>query len=148
MTQIAHIFHGFEGSWKFHRVISTQGNAEGIAQFTPRKADKDCLDYREDGTFYANNGKTYKIFREYLYRLEKDTISVYFAEKPPRLMHTLEFIFPTLKSAKALHQCDCDLYEGFYEFDFPEAFNLSYSVKGPKKNYTISTRFERAANLN
>jgi Family of unknown function (DUF6314) len=146
MTRIAHIFQSFEGHWAFDRLIPDQGTVDGSARFQKRESDSNTLDYREDGVFHTAEGKTLKVYREYIYRLENEKISVFFAETPERLMHTLEFKYPTLESATAIHKCDCDTYSAIYKFNFPDIFSISYSVNGPKKEYSINTTFQRSKN--
>jgi hypothetical protein len=142
---IASIFQSLEGSWRFHRVISNAGRIEGRAVFT---RSKDILRYREDGLFFRKDKETLKVFREYdyLYNREKDQICVYFTEEPKRLFHTLEFYHNLPITAKATHLCQCDTYEALYEFTSSDEFTLAYCVKGPKKDYSITTIFNRCLN--
>jgi hypothetical protein len=147
MNQTAAIFHSLEGLWKFDRLIKGHGHVKGLAKFQKISSICPTLQYREDGVFYDTNGKNFKTFRDYFYQLQEEKISVYFAENPKRLMHTLTFNTsnPTTSFlvAKATHLCSCDTYDAIYRFDLPSRFVLSHFVNGPHKNYTLETTFER-----
>ncbi|HSX13327.1 MAG TPA: DUF6314 family protein [Chlamydiales bacterium] len=147
MTQT--IFNHFEGSWQFKR-ITPHGKMIGVARFTNKTPNE--LHYREEGLFIRetipkvsseddNEQYTHKIFQEYIYRLENDKIVIYFNEKPPRLFHRLEFTDDS--QAFGFHLCKSDQYEAFFHFESPEKFTVTYLVKGPKKNYTINTTFQK-----
>lgn len=144
MSHIARVFHSLEGPWKFQR-FSDLGNVQGIAKF--QKIERNDLHYREDGIFFDTQGKSYRVYREFLYRFGQEEISVFFAEKPIRLLHTLEFVNPLSTTdpvnAKARHLCNCDTYDAEYEFRLPQEFSLTYTVKGPNKDYFMSTFFKR-----
>lgn len=115
--------------------------------------------YIEDGDFTAANGMTFRATRRYVWRYDenKDVLSVWFARtddnlKADYLFHNLEFLVPEDDGqkgwqAKASHLCIEDLYDVHYEFKFKavnlQAWNLGYSVKGPKKDYTISGSYSR-----
>ena len=143
MSQIAQIFNSLEGRWHFHRTISNFGTVEGEATFKRSATEKNLLHYREDGEWISKNGLN-KVHREYLYQYQNEKISAYFAEQKDRLLHTLEFQKNGLATAK--HLCACDLYAATYQFHNPDEFELTYRVEGPKKNYTMTTLFQRLQN--
>ncbi|KAL1843872.1 hypothetical protein VTJ49DRAFT_7223 [Mycothermus thermophilus] len=118
--------------------------------------------YVEEGDFEADNGLTFRATRRYVWRYdeEKDKLSVWFArtDDPKRadyLFHEVEFVAPAAGQgddsggweANAGHLCIEDFYDVQYLFNF-KAVNLSdwslgYTVKGPKKDYTIEGRYSR-----
>lgn len=108
----------------------------GTARFTP-KSPHEFL-YREEGLFIG--ATTHKIHQEYLFRLEDDKIVLFFHEKPPRLFLKLEF---NHHCATGTHLCKCDLYQAFFDFTDKNHFTTKYIVKGPKKNYSIETKYEK-----
>lgn len=145
--QTYHVFNSLEGNWKLYRTLSNNGMMSGTAAFI--RCDLNELFYRETGLFVPNtNAHTFKVYREYFYCYMKNQIHVFHAEnnKPTNLLHTLEFItnskatFPL--QAQAHHVCSQDSYQALYSF-FATQFQLQYKVKGPKKNYTITTIFDR-----
>lgn len=116
--------------------------------------------YVEDGEFKADNGLCFRATRRYVYRYDEatDKLSVWFVrtddqKRADYLFHEVEFVVPADEDAgkgwraRAGHLCVEDFYDVDYEFRF-EAVNLSewrcaYSVKGPKKDYTIDGTYRR-----
>jgi hypothetical protein len=120
--------------------------------------------YVEDGEFSANNGMTFRATRRYVWRYDetKDKLSVWFArtDDPLRvdyLFHEIAFLIPDESAddnqaykgwqAKASHLCIEDMYSVQYNFNFKavnlKEWKLGYSVKGPKKDYTIVGKYRR-----
>lgn len=117
--------------------------------------------YVEDGDFIADNGMKFRATRRYVWRYDdaKDVLSVWFARtddntRADYLFHDLEFLVSRGNNngeigwqAEASHLCIEDLYDVHYDFNFKAVnlkdWNLAYSVKGPKKDYTISGRYSR-----
>ncbi|KAF5580348.1 FMO1 flavin-containing protein [Fusarium pseudocircinatum] len=112
--------------------------------------------YIEEGEFKTEQGFGFKATRRYVWRHDelKDVLSVWFAKpedlkRADYLFHEIEFTEPTNKGwkAKAGHLCIDDYYDVKYNFAF-QAVNLKewgieYTVKGPKKDYTISGTYKR-----
>ena len=141
MTSIMSIFKALEGKWNFHRTISNYGIIEGAATFKKSAIEPHLLHYREEGVLKREDGEHFQVYRDYLYRYKNDRISVFFAEKTERLFHVLEFRDAT--TAVARHICSSDVYDATYKFRLEDEFELSYRVKGPKKDYSITTLFTR-----
>ncbi|KAI1873088.1 uncharacterized protein JN550_003341 [Neoarthrinium moseri] len=116
--------------------------------------------YVEDGDFIASNGMTFRATRRYVWRYDelKDVLSVWFAQtedhmRADYLFHDIEFIVPDGEGsskgwqARASHLCIEDLYDVHYEFQFKavnlKKWSLGYTVKGPKKDYTIAGQYSR-----
>lgn len=121
--------------------------------------------YIEEGEFTTNNF-SFKATRRYVWRYddESDTLSVWFTKpddekRADYLFHEIEFEPPALDGdrrvkesgkgwkAKSGHLCIDDYYDVKYSFRF-QAVNLrdwsiGYTVKGPKKDYTISGTYTR-----
>jgi hypothetical protein len=115
--------------------------------------------YIEDGEFRADNGLVFRASRRYVWRYDeqKEVLSVWFvktddAKKADYLFHDVEFYAPSEGSGKgwlgkAGHLCIDDFYDVNYEFLFQSVnlkkWNIGYTVKGPKKDYTIQGTYQR-----
>lgn len=141
MNFISHVFHHMPGVWNFQRVISDFGKIQGQACFK-KLTETTSLAYREEGVLTALSGQVSSVYRNYIYRYENGQISVYFEDNRP--FHTLHFSqnhYPA--SASGRHHCGCDVYDAVYTFFSEGNFKLFYAVKGPKKDYTITTDFTK-----
>jgi hypothetical protein len=143
MGKIAGFFFSLEGHWRLQRSIPATGKMSaatmnGTASFA--KAGDNALHYEEQGTLVQENGARFQASRKYVYRYKDEKISVFFAEEQERLFHHLEF---QGNIAVASHLCICDQYDALYEFPDPHTFQITYFVKGPKKDYSIHTIFNR-----
>ncbi|KAG8424513.1 hypothetical protein J3458_001295 [Metarhizium acridum] len=115
--------------------------------------------YIEDGEFKTEQGFGFRASRRYVWRYDekKESLTVWFAKPgdPKRadyLFHEIEFLQPENGreegwSAKAGHLCIDDYYDVKYNFAF-QAVNLKnwsieYTVKGPKKDYSIKGGYTR-----
>ena len=132
------VFKNLEGTWSFVRTFP-QGMAQGIAHFTANAPNEHH--YKEEGTLVIN-GSEHKMYREYIYLLEGDTICTYFKETPPRLFQCLKREKDS-KFASGEHACKQDKYVGEYEFKSKQEFIQKQIVRGPKKDYTITTHYKR-----
>lgn len=120
------------GSWKISREIIENENgkitrAEGKASFS----------MASDGLKYSDNvqlGSNIDSFQEYLYKIEDDQLIVCF--KDTSLFYELG------DDGYASYQCNEDNYGIEYVF-YPESFTLTYYVSGPKKDYTMITKYKR-----
>ncbi|KAF7549603.1 hypothetical protein G7Z17_g6265 [Cylindrodendrum hubeiense] len=115
--------------------------------------------YIEEGEFKTDQGFGFTATRRYVWRFDelKDILSVWFAkpedlDRADYLFHEIEFLGPEAAThrgwaAKAGHLCIDDYYDVNYNFAF-QAVNLKkwgieYTVKGPKKDYTIQGTYTR-----
>ncbi|KAJ4297386.1 hypothetical protein N0V88_004305 [Collariella sp. IMI 366227] len=118
--------------------------------------------YIEEGDFKAFSGMSFRTTRRYVWRYheKKDRMSVWFVKtgdqkKVDYLFHEIEFLLPKEGEegdgrgwqAKAGHLCINDFYDVRYEFNFQAVnlrdWRLAYTVKGPKKDYTIEGIYSR-----
>lgn len=120
--------------------------------------------YIEEGEFTTNNF-SFKATRRYVWRYDEDSdkLSVWFTKPEDEkrvdyLFHEIEFAPPVIEDggrrvesdgwrAKSGHLCIDDYYDVNYNFAF-QAVNLKdwsigYTVKGPKKDYTIRGTYTR-----
>ncbi|EGC32267.1 hypothetical protein DICPUDRAFT_38642 [Dictyostelium purpureum] len=171
------IFQSLSGKWSFHRNIihklTTPSNASpfsnlsflnnnnnnleqppiivtGLSNFELKKDEENTYQYSEEGIMKNPDGTEFNISQKYIYKYKDEIISVFFDEKPERLLHTLNFdqnsssgSISSNNTAKGHHLCGCDTYDAVYQFISPREFKLVYSVEGPKKNYKIITTFSK-----
>ncbi|CAJ2501278.1 Uu.00g041310.m01.CDS01 [Anthostomella pinea] len=130
----------------------------------------ECL-YVEDGDFTASGtGLRFRATRRYVWRYDEaaDRLGVWFARtddaaRADYLFHELEFQVPATPTttpnegggeqrngcwrARASHLCVEDLYDVQYEFAFRAVnlrqWRLGYTVRGPKKDYSIEGVYTR-----
>lgn len=136
------VFDMLKGAWSYQRTISDYGTIDGEAVFA--LTEPDVLHYREKGLLQLTDGPVLEAHQEYVYRLEEDEhlLSVYFRDG--RLFHHLAF-GDDGRTASGDHLCKMDFYQAAYRFNGPEAFTLTYNVKGPKKDYVSETHFIKLA---
>jgi hypothetical protein len=143
---IKNIFYSLKGNWQLNRTISHHGTMTGVANLTLVNTSE--LFYREEGLFASGiTRQVFKVYREYLYQYKQNQIDVFHVEnhQPTLLLHTLHFIDDAQKDvlkAVAHHECGRDVYQAVYLF-YVNQFQLTYLVKGPYKDYTITTMFDR-----
>ncbi|KAL2147675.1 hypothetical protein VTI28DRAFT_7027 [Corynascus sepedonium] len=159
----------FSGTAKFLIRDGTRDGRE--AQFDALVAEGGELGqeylYIEEGDFTASNGLTFRATRRYVWRYDerKDKLSVWFVKTDDQkradyLFHEVDFVLPKENGehgenvengkaweAKAGHLCIDDFYDVKYKFNFKAVnlwdWQLAYSVKGPKKDYTIDGIYSR-----
>ena len=144
------IFRLMGGYWKIYRTIQEAPKnmipGEGKAIFTSDSKDPNVLFYKEDLYLLANSEKI-DVSKEYIFRYIGNNISVFFKEQPERFFYTLEFEnlseIDKVITAKAEHLCIKDTYKAYYKFFDNNKFELSYQVKGPKKDYIMTTMYDR-----
>lgn len=145
------------------------GLFEGTATFTPRKPSADSvaaeLLYAEQGELKADNGFTLKANRKYVYRYnaDEDKISAWFVKEETKQndgKEEVDYLFHDIETGnvgkgwvgQGEHLCELDMYWAYYEFRLPQVveegqgmdvFGVRYKVKGPQKDYTSDTAYER-----
>ncbi|GAB7360784.1 hypothetical protein MBLNU230_g0771t1 [Neophaeotheca triangularis] len=146
------------------------GIFEGTATFAPRNPSAHSvageLLYHEQGELRTENNLTLKANRKYIYRYssDDDKISAWFINEETKsqegqeevdyLFHEIEMEHADERgwTGKGEHLCELDMYWAMYEFRLPKVveesercnvFGVRYKVKGPQKEYTTSTAYER-----
>lgn len=131
----------FQGDWLINRAITDfrimeTGTLEGVAGFVP---DGEGLRYTERGTLRFAGGSPMVAERSYLWRFAGDAVFVAYADGSP--FHSFEL---TGGPEATPHLCGEDLYRGMYSFlRFPD-WQVTWTVKGPRKNYRSVTQYRRA----
>lgn len=131
----------FLGEWQITREITDfrileAGTLEGMATFTPTEAG---LRYFERGTLSFAGGAPLVAERSYLWSFTETEVFVAYADGAP--FHS----FARAGGPEATpHLCGEDLYHGTYSFvGFPD-WQVTWTVKGPRKDYRSITRYARA----
>jgi len=134
----ADIFNALEGTWQIARTITPGGRFAGQGAFNMVSDDE--LAYEESGELTLDSGQVIEAGRRFIYRLEGGVIAVYFddGESKGQLFHRLEF---KRNMATGNHWCKDDYYEAQYSFNLPSDFEITYKVKGPKKDYVSASVF-------
>ena len=114
--------------------------------------------YVEEGEFKTDGGFGFRATRRYVWRYDerRDRLSVWFARaddeaRADYLFHEMDFEQPGGRDAgwraKAGHLCVDDYYDVGYRFAFAAVrlrdWSVEYTVKGPRKDYSIRGRYER-----
>lgn len=148
-----------ESTWKFERILTgipSDGIVNGQAKFSYLNQDE--LIYKEQGKLILSSSSPQiplDITQKYLYTYDKsnDLLTVYFVNgqnQRQSLFHTIHFQ-PKQSSnlgwtANGEHLCSQDHYSAQYLFVFNginlSRFEITYTVKGPAKDYTSKTVFQ------
>jgi len=132
----------FIGSWRITRRIvdDLAGHIvrfEGAATFTPEGSG---LLYREEGVLQIPDQTPVQAARTYLWSESADGLRVDFHDGRP--FHT---ILPG-QTAQTRHDCAPDLYEVQYDFTAWPEWQAVWSVRGPRKRYTMTSTYRLDAN--
>ncbi|MEM1384590.1 MAG: DUF6314 family protein [Pseudomonadota bacterium] len=127
----------FQGVWQMVRIIEDVpdgviGEFWGDAVFSP---DGEGLSCREAGVLRFR-GSDYHAERTSLWRFPDNRVEVRYADG--REFHDFDPSEP-----EATHLCEPDRYEVAYDFEATH-FISRWQVKGPQKNYLMTTVYRRA----
>lgn len=107
-----------------------------------KRQEAETLAYHEQGWLRLANGEGFEAFRRYIFRRTPGGFTVLFAETPPRLFHTILLSAgPDGLTGEAGHDCAPDQYESRYVFRASGRFTVRHVVHGPRKDYTMTTRY-------
>ena len=125
----------FAGVWALSRVISQDGMPPGqfigTATWAPHA---EGLAYVEEGTLTIVGQTPMAATRRYLW---KPDLSVWFDDG--RYFHTVP-----AQGGDTDHWCDPDDYRVHYDFTMWPEFVVTWRVQGPRKSYTMTSRYSRA----
>ncbi len=129
----------FAGSWCITRRIDDHRagsvlHFEGDAQFTPSGGG---LDYAETGMLRGLGTAPIQATRRYRWEPRGAAIAVFFEDG--RQFHE----FSPAERPIAAHWCDPDSYRVRYDFSAWPVWSCRWSVDGPRKNYTMQSRYHR-----
>jgi hypothetical protein len=122
----------FEGAWTFSReVVEAAGRAAHITGRAVWTADGAGLRYVETGEMRLPGHAPMRVERSYHWDAD---LGVFFADG--RFFHHV----PPAGGATA-HWCDPDQYDGVYDFAPWPAFCVTWRVRGPRKDYRMTTHY-------
>lgn len=129
----------FEGLWRIGREIrhadGARATLEGTARFAPHDAG---LSYHETGWLCIAGQAPVQADRRYLWQPgAHGTITVAFEDG--RAFHTIDLAHP-----EARHACAPDIYDVRYGFTGWPDWHSTWTVRGPRKNYRMTTQYRRA----
>ena len=131
----------FAGDWVISREITDfrimeTGRLEGTASFV---RDGDGLFYAERGILEFASGAPMTAERSYHWSFAETEVTVAYADGSP--FHSFEM---TGGPEATPHLCGDDMYRGTYSFvRFPN-WQVTWTVKGRRKNYRSVTHYARA----
>lgn len=133
---------GLVGDWIFERDVTNHGSMTGKASVLP--FDERYFLYSESGTFRLRSGDLLQFSKQYLFEPGDSRLSVWFYESPPRIFQLFHLTrHDDALSGRASHHCGNDRYDGEYLFKLPYLFGQVQHVSGPRKNYSIITKYRR-----
>jgi len=130
----------FLGMWRLTRSIDDRlsgqtGDFRGSAVF--RGCDSG-LAYREDGKMRLGAGPVMTAQRQYHWAFEAKRVVVTFADGAD--FHSF---VPAGKAAGTDHPCGDDFYRVAYDFTEWPRWQATWTVTGPRKDYTSVSRYQR-----
>ena len=128
--------HDFEGAWRFtRRITHADGRVAEVAGRAVWWPEGAGLAYHETGEMRMPGHPPMQVERRYFWGAD---MAVHFADG--RFFHNV----PPEGGATA-HWCDPDQYDGRYEFSDWPRFRVSWRVRGPNKDYHMTTEYRREA---
>jgi len=122
----------FAGGWTFSRRIDhADGRAASVEGRAVWSWDGGGLVCEERGEMRLSGHPPMQVTRRSLWRAG---LEVYFADG--RFFHRV----PPEGGATA-HRCEPDQYDGVYDFGAWPAFSVTWRVRGPRKDYRLTTRY-------
>lgn len=130
----------FAGLWDLRRTIEDRrrgetGSLRGEAEF---RTEPSGLSYRENGALEigAYRGRAHQ---GYLFLFPAPArLEVRFQDR--RLFHRADL---SSGMAETEHSCPPDLYRGRYLLEGPDAWQLTWSISGPRKDLILTSRYLR-----
>ncbi|HMO02752.1 MAG TPA: DUF6314 family protein [Oligoflexia bacterium] len=138
------------GEWQLSRNIS--GNIYPM-ELLGRASFKNCGDYlfyREEFKVPTPIGEILNGTREYQYYFNNDQLAIYFSSMGVRGGLFLSLKLSTNNGingtkGSGVHHCGSDRYDAEFNFLTYDNFKITYKVSGPKKDYTMITKYKREA---
>jgi hypothetical protein len=139
------VFGRLAGVWHFRRHIIPYATVSGIAALTSSRDGR--LFYCEQGRLHLADGQILKATRRYLFEESSAGFTVLFAEDSPRVFHRIALDEENqIWAGEALHICGADHYQSRYEFLTDGSFVVRHVVRGPAKDYLMTTHYTRSEN--
>lgn len=133
---IERVLADFVGAWEIERTITPLSGPvarfEGTAHWAP---SADGMKYTEKGTLCMDGASPMQAERTYAWLPD---LSVYFEDG--RFFHKVP-----ARGGRTQHFCDPDIYIGTYDFGAWPRFTVTWDVRGPRKDYQMTSAFTRQA---
>lgn len=124
----------FEGAWRLTRVIThADGRVAEVAGRALWWPEGTGLAYRETGEMRMPGFAPMQVERRYFWEAG---MAVHFTDG--RFFHTVP-----PGGGETAHWCDPDQYDGSYDFSDWPLFRVSWQVRGPSKDYRMTTTYTR-----
>lgn len=144
----------FKGSWEFEREIILSATnqhyakAKGKAAFEQPVLDEKTLQYKESGKMTIDStAQQTSFFRTYRYAITDAGLDIYFQDELTQNFDIYQRYSYESEShaliAKDKHLCNQDIYEGRFLLHDTSCFVHTTWIKGPHKDYFITTHFNR-----
>lgn len=128
----ARVLADFEGRWRIERRITQHDGPparfDGQAVWSP---EGDALRYMERGELRIEGQRAMQAERRYLWRAD---LSVWFEDG--RFFHRVP-----PGGGDAAHWCAPDAYDVSYDFALWPRFRVVWRVRGPRKDYTMTSTY-------
>jgi hypothetical protein len=131
----------FAGDWQLTRAITDRlggmdGELIGMATLTGQGGG---LRYDETGRLTLKSGPVMEATRSYHWHFTEGIVRVQFADGAD--FHNF---IPSGEAVGTTHLCGADLYDVVYDFRTWPKWTATWSVKGPRKDYTSVSRYQPA----
>lgn len=133
----------FLGDWEVHRTISGFGEISGKARFQRHTDNEQWLDFQEAMVLPNSDQQKSNAFRRYSYQMTASGFDIFFSDGATKGTLFLSFVFTQASKLTSHHLCIKDHYDATFEFLSDHEFALCFTVVGPKKDYSIKTRFTK-----
>jgi Family of unknown function (DUF6314) len=129
----------FTGRWRITRQIDDHhagvaGQFAGWAEFV---AGGDGLVLTETGRLCYGGAAPMRAERRYIWRADGPGVAVFFADGRP-------FHWFSTAAPEAHHDCPPDTYDVAYDFGAWPCWKSRWAVTGPRKDYVMQSRYDRA----
>lgn len=131
----------FAGQWQLDRVVTDrlggqEGRFVGAAVLSPLGADR--LEYAETGQLRIGSAPAMAATRSYQWAFQGGLVLVAFDDGRP--FHSFA---PGIDAAGTAHLCGADMYRVSYGFSAWPVWTADWQVLGPRKDYTLQSRYWR-----
>lgn len=128
----------FEGGWRIARTITEPVGTSRLSGRADFVRTGQGLAVTETGTLVRHDGASFRASRRYRWTEAAGRILVAFDDGRP--FHDFSCDAPR---PAASHDCPPDRYTVAYDFAAWPAWSATWRVTGPRKDYTLITRFAR-----
>ena len=138
----AGLYDTLAGGWRFQRHASTGERMQGAAEF--RAQSPDCLHYHEEGRAILPDGRELSFFRNYLYRIDGQGMTILFDGPSQGLFQRVDLDWAQdAWTGQGHHPCGQDIYQSEYRIlpGPPPGLVIRHRVTGPKKDYLLETDY-------